>query len=100
MGGAPGAVTSNRTDSGVGTNGGVHDAGIAGQAGGVPDSAAPTEGGARTTTSAFTQISSGGLSTCGLRADGTVACWGNNTYGESAPVAATFTQISTGGIHN
>ena len=98
--GTTGAGTSNRTDSGAGPNGGVHDAGIAGQEGRVPDSAAPSEGGVGTETSAFTQISAGGLSTCGLRADGIATCWGNNSYGESAPAAGTFTQISSGGIQN
>ena len=72
MGGATGAAASNRADSGVGPSRGVDDAGIAGQGGGVPDGATPTEGGVGSTgTSAFTQISAGGISTCGLRADGT-----------------------------
>ncbi len=31
----------------------------------------------------FTQIDAGYQSNCGLKSDGTLACWGDNTYGQS-----------------
>jgi hypothetical protein len=33
----------------------------------------------------FTEVSAGGLFTCGLKSDGRVACWGQNIYGETTP---------------
>jgi hypothetical protein len=30
-------------------------------------------------------LSAGDYHTCGLKTDGTVACWGNNVYGQSTP---------------
>ena len=47
----------------------------------------------------FTQVSAGGYHTCGLKGDGTVACWGENDYGQSTPPAGTFTQVSAGYGH-
>jgi alpha-tubulin suppressor-like RCC1 family protein len=32
--------------------------------------------------------------------DGTVACWGNNSFGQATPPSGTFTQISAGGYYN
>ena len=39
---------------------------------------------------AFTQISANGRHTCGLRADGSATCWGNNEDGESTPPCRRF----------
>jgi alpha-tubulin suppressor-like RCC1 family protein len=54
----------------------------------------------------FTQVSAGGLHTCGLKTDGTVACWGSNigllgfpTVGQATPPLGNFTQVSAGGYH-
>ena len=45
-------------------------------------------------------ISSGWLHTCGLRSNGSVACWGRNDDGQAAaPAGETFTAISSGGSH-
>jgi hypothetical protein len=53
----------------------------------------------------FTQVSAGGQlnfgeHTCGVKSDGTVACWGANSSGQATPPGGTFTQISAGGFHN
>ena len=34
--------------------------------------------------------------TCGVRTDGSVACWGADGDGESTPPAGTFLQVSAG----
>jgi len=39
----------------------------------------------------FTQVSD----TCGVRTDGTIACWGS----EATPLGGTFTQVSAGHYH-
>jgi hypothetical protein len=45
-------------------------------------------------------LSVGGLHTCGLKPDGSVACWGYNTDDQApASVAGSFTQVSTGAWH-
>ncbi len=47
-----------------------------------------------------TTLSSGLLYTCFLQADGTVACWGNNEYGQATPwTPGPFVQVSAGGYH-
>ena len=42
------------------------------------------------------RVSAGGLHTCGVRTDGTVACWGSDAYGQASPPAGTFRQVSAG----
>jgi alpha-tubulin suppressor-like RCC1 family protein len=37
---------------------------------------------------------------CELKSDGTLACWGENSYGQATPPAGTFRQISAGGYHS
>jgi hypothetical protein len=44
----------------------------------------------------FTQISAGTWHNCGVRSDGTLACWGNNDYGQATPPTGTFIQVSSG----
>ena len=93
-------TASNRADGGVNPDSSMRDTGIPGDGGGVRDGRATDEGEiAGTGTRAFTQISAGGDHTCGLRADGSVTCWGGDFFGQSAPAAGTYTQISAGGIH-
>ena len=50
--------------------------------------------------SAFTQVSAGyGSYSCGVRGDGSIACWGSDTWGRSSPPAGTFTEVSAGDVH-
>jgi hypothetical protein len=46
-------------------------------------------------------MSAGGFHTCAVRTDGTVVCWGDNTYGQAiAPLGLTsVTQVTTGDLH-
>ncbi len=41
-------------------------------------------------------IDGGGSHTCGIRANGTAVCWGDNTYGKATAPAGTFTAITAG----
>src|SRR5438094_2204048 len=43
------------------------------------------------------QVSAGADYSCALRTDGTVACWGDNYFGQATPPADAFTQVSAGG---
>ena len=48
----------------------------------------------------FTQISSGANHACGLRANGSIACWGSNVFGQATPpTTGVFTSISSGDAH-
>ena len=52
-----------------------------------------------TFTAAFQQVSAGVDHTCGVRADGTLACWGRNDYGEATPPSGAFQEVSAGYAH-
>ena len=76
-----------------------------GQAGGEP--AAITEAGQTITNlgepesvvktgGEFTSVSAGRTHTCGVRANGSVACWGTNEVGRSEPPEGQFTSVSAG----
>ena len=51
--------------------------------------APPTSGG-------WIAVSAGGNHTCGIRTDGTVACWGDDRWGQATPPNGVFTALSTG----
>ena len=51
------------------------------------------------TSATFAPVSAGGLHTCVLRPDGSVACWGENQYGQSTPPGGEFASVSVGGYH-
>ena len=44
-------------------------------------------------------VSAGVSHTCALKTDRTVACWGDNGYGQTDARAGTFTQVSAGNFH-
>ena len=47
----------------------------------------------------FSQVSAGYWHTCGLRTDGSLACWGDNYWGQATPPTGTFTEVSAGAYH-
>ena len=48
---------------------------------------------------AWQAVSAATTHTCGLRNDGTLACWGNNLFGQATPPSGTFTQVAAGEFH-
>ncbi len=44
----------------------------------------------------FVSVSAGDLHTCGLKLDGSVACWGDISGGAATPPAGEFASVSTG----
>jgi hypothetical protein len=88
--------TSSALDSGIVADGNAVDWGAAGEAGGSLDSETAGESGTPFTTTSFTQISAGSDHTCGLRIDGSVTCWGSNSYGQAVAPSGTFAQLSAG----
>ena len=53
----------------------------------------------RPTAGSFDSVSAGRDHTCGVRSDGSVACWGSNEDGEATPPAGSFDSVSAGRIH-
>ena len=51
-------------------------------------------------TEVFTSVSAGTFRTCGVKADGTIACWGSNHYGQYTPPEGEFISVSVGYAHN
>ena len=47
----------------------------------------------------FDSVSAGKEHTCGVRDDGSVACWGGNQYGQATPPAGEFASVSAGAAH-
>ena len=43
----------------------------------------------------FTSIAAGEIFTCGIREDGTLACWGDDTYGVATPPPGNFKTLAT-----
>ena len=53
----------------------------------------------RPTAGSFVSVSAGGGHTCGVRSDGSVACWGVNGFGAATPPVGSFDSVSAGGNH-
>ena len=47
----------------------------------------------------FVSVSAGYEHTCGVRSDGSVACWGIDFYGEATPLEGSFVSVSAGNYH-
>ena len=47
-----------------------------------------------------TAIAAGHFHSCGIRTNGTVQCWGHNSYGEARPPSGQFTAIAAGRLHS
>ena len=48
----------------------------------------------------FSAVSVGSQHSCGLRTDGTVECWGDDTVGQTRAPAGQFSAVSAGGQHS
>ena len=51
------------------------------------------------TLAAFRSVSARYWHTCGVKTDGSVACWGADDYGEATPPGGSFSSVSTGSRH-
>ena len=47
----------------------------------------------------FASVSAGYWHTCGVRTDGAVACWGNDSFGQATPPAGEFASVSAEDWH-
>jgi hypothetical protein len=45
---------------------------------------------------AFASVDAGSGFACGVRVDGTLVCWGDDTHGQASPPAGTFTSVVAG----
>ena len=58
------------------------------------------DAGGRVTKGKFASVSAGYDHNCGLRVDGSVACWGNNEFGQATPPEGEFVSVSAGYTYN
>ena len=57
------------------------------------------DGGSVAPAGSFVSVSAGDAHTCGLRSDGSVACWGSDEIGQATPPAGSFVSVSAGDYH-
>ena len=48
----------------------------------------------------FTSVSVGQRHSCGVGADGSIACWGSNDNGQASSPYGTFVSVSAGALHS
>ena len=63
----------------------------------VVDPPSPESGGS--TENSFVSVSAGFGHTCGVKTDGSVACWGDNEFDKSTPPGGEFASVSAGIFH-
>ena len=61
---------------------------------------APKRLGPNWETVSFASASAGRYYSCGVKTDGSVACWGSNSYGTASPPAGSFVSVSAGYHHS
>ena len=44
----------------------------------------------------FKAVAAGARHSCGVRINGTITCWGDNTYGQTEAPAGKFTAVDSG----
>ena len=86
-------------DGSVGTNDAVVDNGDAYVS--TFDAAPATIDGSTYATSSvkFKTVSAGWTHACGVKTDGTIACWGDNSAGKATPPTGAFVSVSAGGLY-
>ena len=48
----------------------------------------------------YSVVAAGGLHTCAIQPDETIACWGDNKFGQASPPPATFTAVAASEYHS
>ena len=48
----------------------------------------------------FAAVATGRQHTCAIRVEGTIACWGDNRFGQSDPPDGSFTAVTSDHSHN
>ena len=59
----------------------------------------PTDKAEESASGRYTAVTAGGAHTCGLRDDGTITCWGDNSRRQAEAPSGIFTALSAGGAH-
>ena len=54
----------------------------------------------RTSSVLFDAVSAGDAHSCGLKTDGTITCWGNNSAEQASAPSGAFSAVSAGGVHS
>ena len=66
----------------------------------VPLPEKPVSGTVNAPDGTYTAVTAGAAHSCGLHTDGTIACWGNNRYGNTDAPDGAYTAIATRSAHS